>query len=102
MRFDPAAYNAHQIHAASLVARRDVVGVGLGHRTVGNEQTDRECLKVFVTKKLPQNLLTSEVLLPRHVPASDGTPVGIDVEEIGQFFGPPLRSADEAIVANHA
>jgi len=102
MRFQSSVQDALQIHAASLVARYDVVGVGLGHRTAGGERTGEECLKIFVPRKLPPDLLSAGWLLPSHVAASDGTPVRVDIEEIGTFFGPPLRSTDEAIAANQA
>jgi hypothetical protein len=102
MSFESSAKNAHVIHEASLIGRPDVAGVGVGHRTVGDEQTDEVCLKVFVPTKLPPHVLSSSRMLPSYVPASDGTPIRVDVEETGPIFAPPLRDINETIVANHA
>jgi hypothetical protein len=97
-----SAMSAHSSHEMSLIARADVVGIGVGHRTTKGERTDEPCLKVFVVQKLPSQFLSSQRLLPPYVPASDGTPVRIDVEEMASLLSPPLLNADTVIAANHA
>ena len=57
-----------------------VVGVGVGKRSIGGQQTDELALVVMVSEKLPEVQLDKNDLIPRQL---DGIPV--DVREIGKL-----------------
>ncbi len=56
----------------------NVVGVGIGFKTVGGQVTDKISIKVYVEKKVPQAELAAEVVIP-----VDYKGVPLDVEEVG-------------------
>ncbi|MFM8319984.1 MAG: hypothetical protein ACKOC5_03630 [Chloroflexota bacterium] len=69
---------ARQAHEAQLLARANVVGVGVGLRYTGGRPTGEVGLVVLVTQKLPAAQLAPGDLLPDEL---DGVPV--DVREVG-------------------
>jgi hypothetical protein len=80
-----------QAYEHALLARPNVVGVGVGLRRRGGKRTDEVGLVVMVERKVPKSLLRAEDLIPAEI---DGVPV--DVREVGQveaqerFRGSPL------------
>jgi hypothetical protein len=46
-----------QAHEGRLLRQRGVVGVGIGNKVVGGEVTDESCIRVYVRKKLPEDVL---------------------------------------------
>jgi hypothetical protein len=70
-----AIKNAYQ---AELMSKANVVGVGVGYRTIGGMRTDEIALVVLVTKKVPRVHLAPEDIVPDEI---DGIPV--DVQEVG-------------------
>ncbi len=69
-----------QAHKEELLTKPNVVGVAVGFRQEGGVSSQTLALVVMVDRKIPQNLLTPEQLIPV---AIDGVP--IDVQEIGQI-----------------
>lgn len=67
-------------HQAELMAKANVVGVGVGYRRVAGKQTDQVALVVMVTEKLPDWQLAEEDMIPTEI---DGVPV--DVQEVGRL-----------------
>lgn len=65
-------------HQAELMAKANVVGVGVGYRRVAGKQTDMVALVVMVTHKLPDWQLAAEDVIPTEI---EGVPV--DVQEVG-------------------
>ncbi|HHX88134.1 MAG TPA: hypothetical protein GX693_08180 [Firmicutes bacterium] len=63
----------------AMFKKANVVGVGLGYREKGGQQTREQAMLVFVTKKVPKAELQSGDLVPRSVQGSI-----IDVVEIGE------------------
>ena len=61
-----------------MFKKANVVGVGLGYRIKGNQQTREQAMLVFVTKKVPKTELQSGDMVPRSVQGSI-----VDVVEIG-------------------
>jgi hypothetical protein len=58
----------------------NVIGCGVGKRTVRGRETGETALVVFVTRKLPLSALRADEILPREVQTREG-PVVIDVVE---------------------
>lgn len=65
-------------YQAELMSKANVVGVGVGYRTLGGESTEDIALVVMVTHKVPKAQLAPEDLVPREI---EGIPV--DVQEVG-------------------
>jgi len=63
-----------------LMAKANVVGVGIGLRQQAGERTDEPALVVMVSKKVPLWQLSPEDIIPATL---DGVPV--DVQEIGEL-----------------
>jgi hypothetical protein len=61
-----------------LLGMQNVVGVGVGHKHVRGEDTDRPAYIVYVKKKIPPHDLAREHVLPRQIDGLD-----VDVVEIG-------------------
>ncbi|MDL1955997.1 MAG: S1 family peptidase [Candidatus Desulfofervidus auxilii] len=78
----------------------NVVGVGIGFKTVGGQITEEICIKVYVEKKLPQAELAAEAIIPAEY---EGIP--LDVEEVGkieaQVFKTRLRPARPGYSIGH-
>lgn len=65
-------------HEAEILAKKNVVGLGIGFRQRGGETSDELGLVVFVSKKLPDEAVSPEDRIPAFL---DGVPV--DVQEVG-------------------
>lgn len=63
-----------------LLNKANVIGLGIGLKTVGGEQTGDVSLVVLVSQKLPPADLAACDLLPAEI---DGVP--IDVQEVGKI-----------------
>lgn len=63
-----------------LLSRENVIGLGIGLRTVGGQQTDEIALVVLVSHKVPTSALAVRDRLPSQI---EGVPV--DVQEIGEI-----------------
>lgn len=69
-----------EAHEAELMAKQNVVGVGIGFRQQHKSRTDEVVLVVMVEKKVPRAQLAPEDLIPGRI---EGVPV--DVQESGRF-----------------
>ena len=67
-------------HEAELLAKANVVGVGIGFRQKNQARTDDVVLVVMVEKKVPRSQLAPEDIIPGQI---DGVPV--DVQESGRI-----------------
>ena len=67
-----------QAREEELLAKANVIGVGVGLRRQGGELLDQPALIVLVSKKVPRAQLADEDFVPNVI---DGVPV--DVQEIG-------------------
>jgi len=63
-----------------LLAKPNVIGVGVGLREREGELTDEIVLVVLVTKKLPMTEIEADDLIPTEI---QGVP--IDVQEVGEI-----------------
>jgi hypothetical protein len=66
---------------AEFLGKENVVGVALGHRYEGGEDTGERAITVLVQTKLPEDMIASEDLIKRGTKTRKGTRV--DVQEIG-------------------
>lgn len=78
------------LHETDLLARANVVGVAVGHKVVGGQETDETCIVVFVDRKQSLDDLKQRDRVP---PSIEG--VRTDVVETGRFtaleMAEPLR-----------
>ncbi len=65
-------------HEAEIMAKKNVVGLGIGYRQRGGEMTDELSLVIFVSKKLPTGTLGPKDSIPPYI---EGVPT--DVQEVG-------------------
>lgn len=80
---DAAYVRAQQVkeaHADDLLGKANVIGVGIGLRSRGGEQTQEVVLVVMVTQKLPRRMLAEQDVIPREI---EGVPV--DVQAVGEL-----------------
>ena len=77
-------YKIKKAYEQELMAKPNVVGVGVGLKIKGGVQTDKTSLIVLVSKKIPKVELSTEDLIPEEV---EGIPV--DVLEVGQIKTEP-------------
>jgi hypothetical protein len=70
-----------QAYEHQLMAMANVVGVGIGYRTLQGVRTDDPALVVMVSRKLPPEMLPPEERIPTEL---DGVPV--DVQEVGKIY----------------
>jgi hypothetical protein len=63
---------------AEILVKANVNGMGFGYKTVKGKTTDKPCIKVYVTEKLPPEQVTVEDLVPQEFMG-----VPLDVEEVG-------------------
>ena len=81
---NPTAYEhakaVKQAHEKELLAKANVVGVGVGFKTEHGQLTDTLAVVVNVTHKRAVTELAPEDVLPAEI---DGVPV--DVQEVGQI-----------------
>jgi hypothetical protein len=73
-------YEQKTISEASLLAKKNVVGVGIGKKVIGGKVTKNVGVVAFVEKKWPINTLSWEELLP-----SSLGDVPLDVVEVGKI-----------------
>lgn len=69
-----------QAYQEMLMAKRNVVGVGVGFQEVGGVRTDKIALVVLVRQKLPPGNLAAGDIIPAEI---EGIPV--DVQEVGEL-----------------
>ena len=62
-----------------LMALANVVSVGIGRKVVGEGESERLVIRVYVSKKVPAELLAAEQRIPAEV---EGVPT--DVVEVGE------------------
>jgi S1-C subfamily serine protease len=70
-----------QAAEADILGRPNVVGMGVGPKITGGQDTGRTCAKVLVSQKLPPELIASGDRVPDAV---GGT--ATDVEEVGELL----------------
>lgn len=78
-----ASERARQVknaHLAELMAKANVVGVGIGYLRRGGIKTDQVGLVVMVSRKIPRDRLSARDVIPEEI---DGVPV--DVQEVGEL-----------------
>ncbi|MEO1060005.1 MAG: trypsin-like peptidase domain-containing protein [Actinomycetota bacterium] len=80
-----------------LMDRANVVGVGLGLKSTGGEETDQRCITVFVSAKLDSDLLDRQDRVPKKI--SD---VPTDVVEIGELMAGDAWSPGSTAVLDDA
>ena len=69
-----------ETHKESILAKPNVVGVGVGYKVTGGQATDQLAIVTLVRQKLPQVGLLGDNLIPRSI---EGVP--IDVVEVGDL-----------------
>ena len=74
------AVSIQERYEEALLAKANVVGVGVGLRMRAGELTDDVVLVVMVTRKVPRAQLAPEDYVP---PEIEGVPV--DIQEIGHL-----------------
>lgn len=78
-------------YRAELLKRRNVVGVGIGYKTRGGEQTDTIGIVAFVDRKLPLEQLAADDVVPSNLAG-----VATDVVEVGKIralqYAEPVQS----------
>jgi hypothetical protein len=77
----PAGAEAAAVSAEEPYDPGNVVGVGIGERTVKGHPTGRLAVKVLVKEKKAESQVTSEALVPQTLAG-----VGTDVEESGEIY----------------
>ena len=70
-----------KVHERELMAKPNVVGVGVGFRQIAGKPTDTLALVVMVTQKLPISQLNTTDQIPNVI---EGIPV--DIQEVGELF----------------
>jgi hypothetical protein len=69
-----------QVHEEELMAKANVVGVGIGFLQKGGTRTGTVALVVMVKQKVPLSQLAPEDVVPNEI---EGVPV--DVQEVGEI-----------------
>ncbi len=72
---------AQDAHFEQLAAKANVVAVGTGYRTRNGRRTKEICVQVFVRRKVAEQQLAAEAVVPDELPMTDG-PVTTDVVEL--------------------
>lgn len=67
-------------YAESLLKKKNVVGLGIGYKEVGGQETEQLSLMVMVRKKESSSQLETADLIPAEI---EGVPV--DVKEVGEI-----------------
>lgn len=67
-------------HEAELLARANVVGVGIGFHRADGTHTNQVAVIVLVTRKVPRSQLAPKDIIPSEL---EGVPV--DVQEVGDI-----------------
>lgn len=63
-----------------LLLNHNVVGVGVGTKIINGVSTQRQCIKIYVRKKIPISKLKKNELLPKKLNG-----IETDVEEVGRL-----------------
>ncbi len=71
-------YQAKTFHKNILLNRPNVIGVGVGYKTIGKQETSELCVVVMVRQKLPATGLPLEAIVPQEVSG-----VRTDVIQVG-------------------
>jgi hypothetical protein len=71
---------AKDIHKPALMNKPNVVGVGVGFKTEGEQKTDELCVVVMVEKKLPLDALSAQDVVPKKIDN-----VKTDVVQVGEL-----------------
>ena len=80
---------ALKLNEDELLAKSNVVGVGIGEKISGGFSQDRLCLKIYVEKKLSAKKLTKKELIPQEIAR-----IETDVEEVGKIVAQVVRHFD--------
>jgi hypothetical protein len=71
---------AKELHKVAILAKPNVVGVGVGYKVRAKQTTDELCIVAMVRQKIPKDGLAREALVPRRI---DG--VLTDVMQVGHL-----------------
>ncbi|MDO8748143.1 MAG: hypothetical protein Q7J72_03380 [Candidatus Omnitrophota bacterium] len=63
-----------------LLLNPNVVGVGIGTKIIKGISTQRQCIKIYVRKKIPKSKLKKNELIPQKLNG-----IETDVEEVGRL-----------------
>jgi hypothetical protein len=74
-------------HKAALLARENVIGVGVGYRIVRGERTDELCLSILVEQKLTPSALPQAAMV-----ASRINDIPTDVVQVGPLWASQSRT----------
>lgn len=74
------ASSVKKAYQAELLSKANVVGVGVGYRTIDGWRTNDIALVVMVTQKVPRTQLAPEDILPQEIEG-----VRVDVQEVGRI-----------------
>jgi hypothetical protein len=77
-----------QAEQDNILELPNVVGMGVGTKVTGGQDTGQNCAKVLVSQKLPKELISSA----DRVPSTVGT-TPTDVEEVGELLALPNGAA---------
>jgi hypothetical protein len=80
MSQDQFVKQTKETHKEAILAKPNVVGVGVGEKTSRGKKTGETCVVVLVRRKIPLAGLTSEALVPQEVGG-----VKTDVIEVGDI-----------------
>lgn len=75
-----AVLQSKEAHKDELMSLPNVVGVGVGYRTIAGQPTGDLSLKVLVVQKMPRAALTVSAMVPKRVDS-----VETDVVEVGEL-----------------
>ena len=89
-------------HAADLLDRPGVTGVGFGLRRRKGKLTDEVVVKVFVAHKRQPGDMPAGAMLPKTLDAPQGASAGVDVEEMTPPDIPPQHIPDADTAAAEA
>ena len=80
MSEEEAIRQAKELHKKSILAKPNVVGVGMGYKVRGKRTTDELCLVALVRQKIPKAGLDPQALVP-----ADVDEVPTDVVQVGEL-----------------
>jgi hypothetical protein len=78
---------AKQVHTSTILGKPNVVGVGLGYKTIKGVRTDDLCVVAMVEKKLPKAALRAAELVPSEVNG-----FATDVVQVGTLWALQART----------
>lgn len=67
-------------HEQKLLLFPNVVGVGIGTKIIKGMSTERQCIKIYVRKKIPRSKLQKNELIPQKLNG-----IETDIEEVGKL-----------------